>query len=417
MLRNYLILSWKILRRRRFFTFVSLFGICLTLVVLMLVTALLDHSFGAMSPEVNINRMLGVFQVTLTSEDTEYRGEGGYRLFDQHLRGVSGVEHLSLATTPEVALSFVDGQRIAFQARRVDSAFFKVLQFEFIEGGPFTGADEAEARPLAVISRETRRRLFGGEAATGLNFELQGRRYEVAGVVENVPAFRTISAADVWLTITSAPSDAYKFGLEGRFQALMLVAPGADRQALRGEIERRLAEVDVAGESEYETLQATVETPFESLARKITDELDLGDEDSSAVSRLRALLGLAALLFMALPSLNLMNLNISRILERASEIGIRKSFGASSRTLVGQFLVENVLLTLIGGGLGFVLATVALELVSGTALVSYAVVGMNFRIFGWGLLFTLIFGVLSGVYPAWRMSRLQPQQALRETSS
>ena len=50
-----------------------------------------------------------------------------------------------------------------------------------------------------------------------------------------------------------------------------------------------------------------------------------------------------------IPTVNLVNINISRIMERASEIGVRKAFGAPARTLVGQFLVENVLLTLVGG--------------------------------------------------------------------
>ena len=59
---------------------------------------------------------------------------------------------------------------------------------------------------------------------------------------------------------------------------------------------------------------------------------------------------------MLLPTLNLVNINISRIMERASEIGVRKAFGASSRTLVGQFVVENIILTLVGGAFGLVLS-------------------------------------------------------------
>ena len=62
------------------------------------------------------------------------------------------------------------------------------------------------------------------------------------------------------------------------------------------------------------------------------------------------------LLFMLLPTLNLVNINLSRILERSSEIGVRKAFGASSRTLVGQFVVENLVLTLIGAAVGLVLS-------------------------------------------------------------
>ena len=50
-------------------------------------------------------------------------------------------------------------------------------------------------------------------------------------------------------------------------------------------------------------------------------------------------------MFVLLPTVNLVNINVSRILERASEIGVRKAFGASRRTLVAQFVVENVILT------------------------------------------------------------------------
>ena len=53
-------------------------------------------------------------------------------------------------------------------------------------------------------------------------------------------------------------------------------------------------------------------------------------------------MALVGFLFLLLPTVNLVNLNVSRIMERASEIGVRKSFGASSWTLVGQFVVENV---------------------------------------------------------------------------
>jgi putative ABC transport system permease protein len=110
---------------------------------------------------------------------------------------------------------------------------------------------------------------------------------------------------------------------------------------------------------------------------------------------------------------NLVNINISRIMERASEIGVRKAFGAPSRTLVGQFLVENILLTLVGSVIGFVLSVLALRAVSQSGLFTYAHFSLNPRVFAYGILAALAFGLLSGVYPAWRMSRLNPVDALR----
>ena len=127
-------------------------------------------------------------------------------------------------------------------------------------------------------------------------------------------------------------------------------------------------------------------------------------------------LSIIGLLFMLLPTVNLVNLNISRIMERASEIGVRKAFGASSRTLVGQFIVENIVLTLIGAVLGFVLSYFVLRGLTASGLVRYTVFHLNARVFLYGVAIALFFGVFSGVYPAWRMSRLNPVQALKGAS-
>ena len=119
------------------------------------------------------------------------------------------------------------------------------------------------------------------------------------------------------------------------------------------------------------------------------------------------------LLFMALPALNLINLNTGRILERSSEIGVRKAFGATSRQLVWQFVVENVLLCLVGGVLGLLFAKSALVWLEHSNLIPYLRVSLNFAVFGWGLLLAVVFGLLSGVIPAWKMSRLHPVQSLK----
>ena len=156
------------------------------------------------------------------------------------------------------------------------------------------------------------------------------------------------------------------------------------------------------------------ETLFDTAARVLTTG---GDADVEHPGN-RVWFGLVslALLFMLLPAVNLVNLNVSRIMERASEIGVRKSFGASSRVLVGQFLVENIALTLVGGALGLVVSAWLLWIVNGSGLILYADLRLNYRIFLAGLGFALFFGTMSGVYPAWRMSRLNPVQALKGAS-
>jgi putative ABC transport system permease protein len=92
---------------------------------------------------------------------------------------------------------------------------------------------------------------------------------------------------------------------------------------------------------------------------------------------------------------------------------VRKSFGATSGALARQFLLENVLLAALGGVLAAILAAVVLAGLNRSGVIPYADLSLNLRVLGWGVLLTLVFGVLSGVLPAWRMSRLHPVGALQ----
>ena len=197
----------------------------------------------------------------------------------------------------------------------------------------------------------------------------------------------------------------------GEFIGLILARSRADLPAVKAEFEarRREAERHLPDPKTFKTFHAYADTLFEAAVRQIAP----GDTSEIQFGRVWAVLFLLMLLFMLLPTLNLVNINLSRILDRASEIGVRKAFGASSRTLVGQFVVENVVLTLIGAAIGFVLASLVLGALNASGLIAYAHLELNYRIFLYGLALALFFGVLSGVYPAWRMSKLHPVQALR----
>jgi len=83
---------------------------------------------------------------------------------------------------------------------------------------------------------------------------------------------------------------------------------------------------------------------------------------------------------------------------------------------VGQFVVENLVLTLLGALVGLVLAALMLSALNSSGFLPYARLALNFRVFFYGLAMAVFFGILSGVYPAWRMSKLHPVQALRGRS-
>jgi putative ABC transport system permease protein len=80
---------------------------------------------------------------------------------------------------------------------------------------------------------------------------------------------------------------------------------------------------------------------------------------------------------------------------------------------VAQFVLENIVLTLTGCIFGILIAAGFLEVLNAHGPFSYATFSVNWRVFACGLALAVTFGILSGVYPAWRMSRLHPVEALK----
>jgi putative ABC transport system permease protein len=411
MLKHYLILASKVLLRRKFFTFISLFGISFTLLVLMVVTAIMDHSFGPGAPETRLDRTLYVNRVVMYGPHSTWSSSGGFKLFDTYARNLPGVERLSLYTGGGAVQSYVDGRKIVSSLKLTDGEYWRIFDFTFLEGGPFGTQDLTDARMVAVINRTTRQRFFDGRPAVGQTIEADGQRFRVIGVVEDVSELRNAPSSDIWAPYTTAKTDAYKREIMGGFNAIALARTKADLAQIHDEFNSRMLRVELPDPKNYKSIVAPFETKFENMARMMPtgDRKDPNRQTWKFVGFLAAL----TLTFLLVPTVNLVNINISRIMERASEIGVRKAFGAPARTLVAQFLVENILLTLVGGVLGYLLSLIALRILSDTGIVSYARFTMNPRVFLYGMALALFFGVLSGVYPAWRMSRLNPVDALK----
>ena len=96
-------IAFKVAARRKFFTFISLFAICFTLVVLNVVVAMLDSTFGPSSPETNGERTVGIFRARMVGERSRMSGMAGYALIDRYARDLPNVEALSIASTPNAS--------------------------------------------------------------------------------------------------------------------------------------------------------------------------------------------------------------------------------------------------------------------------------------------------------------------------
>ena len=418
MLKNYIKMALKVLLRRKVFTCISLFTISFTLMVLMVATALFDHVFGSFPPETRADRTLILDQ--LTGEHTEEKGKmirsPSYAFLERYVSSLTHAEKVSICTgywgSPEV--TYRKGVRIESKLKYTDGVFWEILEFDFLEGRPYTTQEVEEGQRVAVINEAMRRAFFGGEQAVGKYIEVKERPFRVVGVVPNVPAFRTVSFADIWVPVSAHETDEYRHydSVFGGSYTLILARSAAEVPLVQAEFADVLTRVEYPKPDEINRITGSPITLFESTFGFMSAYFRYSPL-MHIVDTVPLLIGMLALLFLLLPVVSLANINTTRILERASEIGVRKAFGGSSRTLVGQFVVENVILTLFGGALGLVLTLPVLQMLSASDIVQYAEFHLNHRIFLYGLVITVVFGLISGIYPAWKMSRLHIVEALR----
>ncbi|MEL6653698.1 MAG: FtsX-like permease family protein, partial [Bacteroidota bacterium] len=250
---------------------------------------------------------------------------------------------------------------------------------------------------------------------TGKYLETYNNRFQVVGVVENVSESQRYIRADLYLPYSEALAS--EQGFIGSFLAVMEGESRADLSKIREEYQALVSRLD--GEIKKAPIFDTYNHMSSHAVSKLEDVSYLFSDNSKrpAVGIVIGLLGGAMFLFMLLPAVNLVNLNSSRIMERASEIGVRKAFGANVQQLTIQFIIENILITLIGGAIGLGVALLALEIIESSDIIRYAQLGLRFNVFVFAILICLFFGILSGVLPAWRMSKLQIVNALKGIQS
>jgi putative ABC transport system permease protein len=418
MFRNYLLTAYKVFMRRKLFTAINLACIVLTLVVLMVITALLETTFYPSGVEGKSARFLQVYGMRSESLDqrTTRTTQLGYKTIDKYLKPMTGVERVSAFTTPS-AVSVYQGDRVSeLQMRRVDADYWKILDFKLLAGRLPNADDDINGRLVAVVNASTARRLFGGPQAdsqaaaqaVGQTISAGGQQFRVIGVVEDVMHINAY--ADMWAPVSSFPSSDYQKQQTGSFAAMLLARDPADLPRIKQEVER-IAKTYVDDDPHtYAITRFWADSKLDLVARMTIGSDQLPE---SGARKLLVTIGAAMLLFMLLPALNLVNLNMGRILERSSEIGVRKAFGATSAQVVGQLVVENVLLCLAGGLAGLAATSAVLWWLEQSQLIPYLKVSLNLPVFAFGMLLAFVFGLLSGVIPAWKMSRLDPVHALK----
>ncbi|MEO8394052.1 MAG: ABC transporter permease [Chloroflexota bacterium] len=268
-----------------------------------------------------------------------------------------------------------------------------------LKDGRFFTSDEYNASAqVALIGTTTATNLFGTDDPIGQTIRVQDVLFQVIGV------FNTSGVSDDLVVI---PLTAFKARLNN--------ARTATGESTVSTILVLAADVNKVTDATTQVTTALREergiTGGESDNFRTFTASTILDSLTSIISILTIFLGVVAGISLLVGGINIMNIMLVTITERTREIGLRKAVGARSEDIVSLFLIQAIVLTLIGGVIGVLIA------ITGAEIITHLVAGFTVVVQVSNIIFAVVIsaaiGIFFGVYPASRAARLNPIDALR----
>ena len=294
------------------------------------------------------------------------------------------------------------GEPKVIQGARVEPTFFQLLDVKPMLGRTvIPGDDQAGHEDVIVLSHKLWVTNFGGRNdIVGSNIQLNDKTYTVIGVM---PAdFDKPAWATFWTPLVWDPAEKVVRG-EHHFLAIARLKPGVTIAQANSElntIAARLAQ-------QYPADDAGWGAAVHSLR-----EETVGDVRKP----LLILLGAVAFVLL-IACANIANLMLAKTLDRKKELAIRTALGASRGRIIRQVLGEGIALSVIGGALGLIVAKYGTELVIkffGSNLPRVNEIHTDASVLAFTLVIAIVTGAVAGAWPAWRMSKADPQDALKQ---
>jgi len=316
---------------------------------------------------------------------------------------------LRLKSLPEVADSTIMsllaglpsvGERTDLAAFNlaVEPSYFQLFsKAELKAGRRFNPEDEQSQAKVMVIDRGPRLALFPGltpEQVIGHSVKFGKESYQVVGVIES-PQSSGLLAGPSFANALFIPYSTAKANIENT-QVFRLILKAPDDLDVK----------KVAETVKATMLQQHAETEDFTVFTQ-DDILQVIDNILGLITK--AIVGLASI-SLIVGGIGIMNIMLVAVAERTKEIGVRKAVGASNIHILSQFLVESMVITLMGGAIGVAIATLASIVVKQQAGLTI-VVDWNSIAIATG--FSLAVGVVFGLLPAIRAARKDPIEALR----
>lgn len=306
------------------------------------------------APEVHRSRTLftdaGSFYQKGESEQYEFASGMSSTTIKRIYGELEGVELLSylIDSDQEVAEWMIGtnvGNTRPCKGRRVDHNYFKIFQYQFIEGAPFNEEQTEAGSSDLIITDRLARELYGTTDVVGRVLLFNRNEHKVSGVIKEVSSLFTDAYAEVFRPFRPDGFDFPEYdGALGEERGILLLEPNYSVDKVKEQIARNLEKFN-------STVLSNHELYLKTEAHTVAEKSFFGGRVNPSL-----MFGVLIMLILVVPTINITGMVSSNLSKRIPEIGIRKVYGATNASIVGNFFRESLVLTLLGGFIGLLLS-------------------------------------------------------------
>ena len=326
-------------------------------------------------------------------------GEGAHLTFDDMLaieKQVDGIAGISASVNSSYQL-VAGNQNWTSRVEGTTPSNFEIQNYELEDGRLFTERDMNSRARVAVIGKTVAYNLFPGDDPVGQIMRIKKAPFQVIGVLKAKGSSGMGQDQDdtVIIPLTTA-------------QNRMMGITHVQRITVQAENENVINDVQAEVEQVLRTRHKIKDGDYDDFT--ISNMAAIMDTMMATANSITLLLGCIAAISLLVGGIGIMNIMLVSVTERTREIGIRKALGATYNNILLQFLIEAMVIGVVGGFLGVVIGVIASYGISSFA-------GWNTVISWWAIVVAVVFsvgiGLFFGIYPARKAALLDPIDALR----